>query len=367
KELAESAERTPEAWSRRARQDLGEEALSASGLEQPRPELKLKPGDIARAKEQISKIIAGDAGSGNTVSKLLAGLGSEPEQIRQTLDPNTGDPETRQTLLLALEREIDYLGEANKLPERVQRNAANDKKDAVTRYGHEKAKYPPREYAARLARAMLDGSFDYEVAGRDYYDDLPADHPHNGQHRQAARMALEASYQTETTGTVNPEAENEQLNNYLYGLHETLTTATQEMNYSAQILDQLRESLYREAVDTDMIAEDSHQLTARFDDTLRQLSGDYYNLQAIINQGDKLSPDDRSLAEHINEELRAVTIELDQLRDDPVYYRLQAIIHNADEMNLVALRGNLSNGSFDEFIRHIQTLRARLGALNESD
>lgn len=347
--------------------DIGAEALEASGLKEPKLEVKLKPANIARAGEQISRIIGAESGQGNAVARVLAELGSQPEEIRQALDPNSGDPEGRQALLLALEREIDNLGEAHQLPERVQDNRLGDEKHAVSGFGHDKAKYPPREYAARLARAMLDGSFDYDRASRDHYDDLPADHPHNGQHRQAARLVLESSYQeTAPDQSETAEVENERLKSYLYGLRTTLPTSIDSMNFvSHPLLEQLKDGLYRDIVDTNTVAEEAVQLTSRVEAALGQLSADSYSLKNLLNQNLDLLPAERLTAEQADAELSTIVSQLDNLRDNPVYYRLQATIHNADAMNLVALKGHLNNGDFDEFSRHIQTLRARLEALSQ--
>ena len=185
-ELAESAGRSPEQWERypKAAVELGvtavEEVVSIE-----RPHIALKPENITRATEELERSLGG------TLAKLFEDY-TTPEARRMAVDPNTGDQELRKQVYEALHDRINELGYEGRLPERLQRNNPNDKKSVPDqRLGYEKAKYPPREYAALVALAMIDGSFNGDPRKRTY-DDLPADDPRQGQHRQAAVMSLES-------------------------------------------------------------------------------------------------------------------------------------------------------------------------------
>ncbi|HET7629839.1 MAG TPA: hypothetical protein VFK03_00530, partial [Candidatus Saccharimonadales bacterium] len=134
---------------------------------------------------------------------------------------------------------------------------------------------------------------------------------------------------------------------------------------SSSVLGHLRKDLYRDVVDIDTLAGDAIELTTRVEAALSRLSTDNFNLRAIINQNPEMTPADRTLTQQAEAELSNIVAQLDNMRNDEVYYRLQATIHNADQMNLVALKGNLSKGSFDELDHNIQALRARLEALSQ--
>lgn len=116
---------------------------------------------------------------------------TDTARIRELLDPENGNMNIREGVTQTLQRAIDELGQKSLLPERVQANNPNNLKSvADLRFGYENEKYSSREYAALLALAMLDGTFDTARSKSSHYNDLPDDDPRNGQHRQAARLAL---------------------------------------------------------------------------------------------------------------------------------------------------------------------------------
>ena len=104
---------------------------------------------------------------------------------------------------------IDEIGATGKLPERVQRNDLADQKTvADQRFGYDQPKYSPRDYASKVALAMLDGSFRGDPRKLTFID-LPADDPRNGQHRQAALMALDRLVKRVDDSKENPEKAND--------------------------------------------------------------------------------------------------------------------------------------------------------------
>lgn len=188
---------------------LGESPFDMASVGSPEmaARVQLKPENIDRAMNEIDHALGGRLG------ELLRRRG-DIAMIREALDPNTGDRRLRTDVEEVLRLGIDELGGGLKLPERVQRNDPNDLKAVpAKRFGHEKSEYPPRDYAARLALAVLDGSFDGDVRKLDY-SDIPSDDPRNGQHRQAARMVLDyyadqkpqtVVYDAEVTGATKAE------------------------------------------------------------------------------------------------------------------------------------------------------------------
>lgn len=198
-ELAESVSRSPEAWERSGKVEKG---LADAALEQTvadassksdnkaaeaeqRPEIKLKPENIERSTAELERVFGGE------LAAIFPTSLHDATERRSAIDPNSGDTELRKQLEIVLRKRIDELGDEQKLPERVQRNSPQDLKNIPSdRFGYDKDKYSPRDYASKVALAMLDGSFDGDPRKVDYAD-LPADDPRNGQHRQTARMVLD--------------------------------------------------------------------------------------------------------------------------------------------------------------------------------
>ena len=170
--------------------EIGHEAVkvaldNALRPERVRPRVELREEDVARSVGELNRALD------PKLEAIFYGVASTPEARRASTDPNTGDQEKRAGLENLLRVTIDSIGGEGKLPERVQRNDPNDMKSvADQKLGYDQAKYSPRDYAAKVALAILDGSFRGDPRKLDY-SDLPADDPHNGQHRQAALMALD--------------------------------------------------------------------------------------------------------------------------------------------------------------------------------
>lgn len=165
---------------------LGELPFDRASVGSPEKSAKvqLKPENIDRAMNEIDHALGGKLG------ELLRRRG-DAAMIREALDPNTGDRQLRADVEEVLRLGIDELGGNLMLPERVQRNDLVDRKAVRSkRFGYDESKYLARDYAAKLALAVLDGSFDGDVRKLDY-PDLPSDDKKNGQHRQAARMVLD--------------------------------------------------------------------------------------------------------------------------------------------------------------------------------
>ena len=171
---------------------VGREAVNDAFATQARVEIspdksrmELRDQDIARSVRELDRTLD------PKLAAIFRGVTATPEARRTAIDPNTGNQEKREALESLLRITIDQIGGEGKLPERVQRNDLNDLKSvADQKLGYQDAKYPPRDYAAKVALAMLDGSFKGDPRKRDYAD-LSADDPRNGQHRQAAIMALD--------------------------------------------------------------------------------------------------------------------------------------------------------------------------------
>jgi len=160
-------------------------ALAEIDTSADKPRVELRAEDIDRAINELDRKLD------SKLEAVFRGVEATPVARRAAIDPNSGDQEKREALENLLRITIDQIGGEGKLPERVQRNDLNDMKSvADQKLGYEEAKYSPRDYAAKVALALLDGSFRGDPRKRDY-SDLPANDPRNGQHRQAALMTLD--------------------------------------------------------------------------------------------------------------------------------------------------------------------------------
>jgi hypothetical protein len=309
KELAESAERPDDAWRREVQKGIVDTAIGMSieGVggtvytkeNGERDRYVLRDTDIAKALDEIKRII-GPSSPTSELGRVLLALGQEPKLILQRLNPNKlSNDDDRMSVLHALRRAIDTLGDSNQLPERVQRNDKSNLKRVNRRKLHNQDTYESREYAARLALAMLDGSFIYNEDGS-YLDDssLPSDNPQNGQHRQAARMALEAAYSQDLSPKIDSEEiDSEEIRAYI----RNITSHMDEM--------------VRRSIDTIMIANaelmsnnaisvhENGVLIARLIDTLGdEVAHEVYQLSLIPDQ-EHLSNHDRKVKEILTERI----------------------------------------------------------------
>jgi len=354
----EEAQTSHEALLRDEIEIIGEEVLASAEVKPPF--LELKEVNITRATEEIEKILAGDT----SLSSALKLIGSSAEDIRVALDPNTGDRRARHAMLFSLMREMDVLGDMGKLPERVQDNDPRDLKTADASFNHDKKSYSPREYASRLALSMLDGSFDYMLSKQSRHDDFPDDHPHNGQHRQAAELVLRANY-GESEGDDTDDLEHvadDELRQRLMELSHAVEDAELAFREIIDTLQDTKNMMYQDFIDSDAVVQCASRLTSTIDTVMSNLIRNQVNLVGIAETN--LDDYDRTRVEGIKEELAIVVNTLDSLRNhDTLYMKLVHTLYEADEMNIVALRGYARNGSFDSLTETLVSVRARLANL----
>lgn len=331
-ELAESAGRSPEQWERypEAATDLGVTAVEAV-VEIERKPVVTKPENITRATEELERSLGGK------LAKLFEDY-TTPEARRMAVDPNTGNAELRKQVYEVLYDRINELGHEGRLPERLQRNDPNDEKSVPDqRLGYERAKYPPREYAALVALAMIDGSFNGDPRKRTY-EDLPADDPRNGQHRQTALMTLESFGAEKLPDDQSVEQINEKSDEWRMlerRIHEVLDGDNLNM-------------LQRE------VAEGAIADSGRFNMLLNGVMDDLGYLRRIILSYDSTSQDEMKDIDEIQSAVGSVMSRLDMVSQDVYNLRgLDASGNNWSRHNVVENVLQETNGA----LRRLNELR----------
>lgn len=324
-ELAESSiVRGAESYERigKAEKSLANVALELTEVQQPiaiaevqdtprqKVEIHLKKENIQRAAMELHRTLAGE------LAQVFNGIEDNMDAQRAAIDPNDGDPELRRRLEAVLRNRIDELGSKQLLPERVQDNSPGNLKSIPSnRFGYNDDRYLSRDYSAKLALAMLDGSFDGDPRKKDYAD-LPADHPHNGQHRQAARLVLESfAEQKKSEQQDSPEEEAEsgdalnEVKSVLRRLNEDEDLARVE--YLVRDLDEEFGRGLPNIIDTDQV---NYQLRTYESQLEAASEAIHESLARIASLSGDIEPSDQATLEEIQRNASSAHYQLESAR-----------------------------------------------------
>lgn len=247
---------------RETREELGAEALEHFADEVSPEATPEKSPDVIHAEETIATIIGENGKDGGSLGEVLRTADGDPTAIRAALDQKTGDPELRDRVLSLLRVRFHQLrAQGGKFHERPQDDPDNNEKSVPLGFGYEKNKYRSSEYVIRLALAKLDGTFDLKKSEFDTPNDLPNDHEHAGQHRQAADVVLESfmeekvATKAELTGEESPE-----LQEAARIIEETRELIDQKARESGYSIDYLSEIAHQPMIDTEQASQAVYQI-----------------------------------------------------------------------------------------------------------
>jgi hypothetical protein len=265
--------------------DIGEEAIAVSAAPEKvwdkNESLKGSPENLQASDALISDILGHDGEGGGSLGNILRTLGSDPEAIRKSLERSDAHKENRESVASILRVRVNQLRGTGSLSDAVENDDQVHLKTVPLGFGYEDRQYTSEEYAVLLALSKLDGTFDIRKSKQSRFDDLPADHPHNGQHRQSAEAILQ-SFQDEQHDVVKSVeyAEGEAMQRLQRQVNESLPQIPVELLMSLNHFDLLLEMRYAQMVDTHYMTELTAQIYLKLDSAESDLAG----LMTIINK-----------------------------------------------------------------------------------
>lgn len=363
---------TPEVGDTVDRSILVQPAESEPESFEYRKPVKTRPEWIKTAEEKIGWML-NSPGNTSMARDFLRTLGATPEEIRAKLDPNTGDAEARAGLQLIIRRAIDELGDQNELPERVQTNhidpyGQGGRADDFGFSPDSKQKYEPRDYAAMLAVAMLDGRFNTERSDREEKSSGA------GHHRTAAKMALKRIGVDEKYANVSDDADKEVTAEHesLRELHHALTKyindngMTEEAKGIMRVANDLKAIISPDMIDKAAL----HDRASFFVNKLEQLNARLHELRTVANGvkqkrdlGQSSKSEQRDF-EDVERELQTLTSRSEGIsHQDYLVRELSKLRQIDDAMHVLQIKGMIRRGQLDEIIGAVRDIGNELEAL----
>ncbi|GEM_PF-3295356 len=255
-------------------EEIGEVALEAIGVEEPAGKDELKPTEAEidpkrqAAIARIQAIIGEHGDADSSLADVLREAGSSPLEIITKLADKESGAKLRSGVQNVLSRRMaDLLAEGGHFHTRIQENMPNNLKHVPGGFGYEKDKYPSDEYVVLLAMAKLDGTFDDAQAGSGYKD-LPKDHQHNGQHRQAADTLLESfSAKTKDDGPERDITNDEIIQKARQAVDDLRSNIVDYVHLNEEDLIRIQDMVQGNFFDTDHVDDVTNQIAARLQQT----------------------------------------------------------------------------------------------------
>lgn len=325
---------------------LKEELLAKAQLLKERKELAPPTDSELSAQELIAKIMLSGNLNGGMLQDDLRKLGDNAGTIQRSLKDREHNAKLRSDVEAALAiRMRQLLDEGGHFHERVQANDPNNLKAPNGNHGYGNKKFTSEEYAVVLAMAKLDGTFD--VSHSKDYKDLPDDHAHQGQHRQAADTLL-ASFMTENLSneSENEESEDTEDRYLIERIKEQAAEFAENIDYTRSALQSLTEIISMQHASYDEVSQSAVRINSLMDESyesIRTLLG------SNIDYGDTMRGN-----------IQTALYSLEGVMNTPFIHNLRATIYQQDEMLMLAMRGFVrhdSQGVIDELHRVADRLR----------
>lgn len=244
--------------------------------------------DEKAAETRIGAILGKDNGGRNMLAEVLRQAGDDPSAIREALADKETHTELRETVKTVLSRRMsDLLAEGGHFHDRVQRNNPDDLKAPEGNHGYGKRKYRSDAYVVLLALAKLDGSFD-TTKERNHYNDYPADHSHQGQHRQASDTLLESFIaENEPEKQEREVTDDEELLRARDVVNDMLDRLRTNNRLNYDQIEQIEDLLQYPTIDLDAVDEATDVMVARLHETyeaIQHVSDELYRIKENIDE-----------------------------------------------------------------------------------
>lgn len=317
---------------------LKEELLAKAQSLKERKELAPPTDSELSAQKLIAKIMLSGNLNGGMLQDDLRKLGDNAAVIQRSLKDREHSAKLRSDVEAALAiRMRQLLDEGGHFHERVQANDPNNLKTPNGNHGYGNKKFTSEEYAVVLAMAKLDGTFD--VSRSKDYKDLPDDHAHQGQHRQAADTLL-ASFMTEDLQDDQHPIESD--DGYLIArIKEYAVESAERIDYVRVELQNLSESISLQYLNYDEVSQAAARINSLIDDC-------YEDIKSLL--GSSIEYND-------------IIYSLENVINTPFIHNLRAIVYQQDEMLMLAMRGFVRNDS-DKIATDLYRISGRLRHLD---
>lgn len=314
-----------------------------------------KKPDVTAAETQISAILGENMKGGGALGDALRMLGESNESIRTALSRETADDTARKNILQYIKARMTMIEDS--LPERVKKN--RNKAVSKDRYGVDSML--SMDYAAELALAKLDGSFEYDQEVKLDDGSLKVD-----QHRGAADLVLADFAKDQVVDRPGVIPQDEVLQSFRNRLKQRIDSSEGTFQYIANMQDNLEYILQQHMVDTDEVAQLTHGYFAQ----IENISQSILDLEKDLAQVEVAQTEDaapaRAAVDHLSDTFSLVKSKLQSLQGYESYSfsgMLRQTIYQNDQMSILAVKNAMNRGQLQEERDILSSVRRQLADL----